>query len=133
MNFGDLRISTTSRTVLPNSVLAITYVANWRNDAMKDDIIPLLKVHEYFHGVSDEALEEIVRSAQVTYHEAGEVVHEANELLSNVGFVLRGRLKAVRVDARGRRVALPHDRARRTVRDDDRSHLRAGAHPGGGA
>ena len=29
------------------------------------------------------------------------VVHEANTLLTTVGFVLRGKLKAVRVDARG--------------------------------
>jgi predicted acylesterase/phospholipase RssA/CRP-like cAMP-binding protein len=49
----------------------------------------------------DEALHEVVRHAQVTHHAIGEVVHEANELLNIVGFVLRGRLKAVRVDAHG--------------------------------
>ena len=68
---------------------------------MSDDVIPLLKVHEYFRGVSDEALLEVVRHAQVTEHPAGSVVHEANVLLTTVGFVLRGRLKAVRIDARG--------------------------------
>ena len=68
---------------------------------MSDDIIPLLKVHEYFQGVSDEALNEVVRHAQVTHHPTGAVVHEANVLLTTVGFVLRGRLKAVRIDARG--------------------------------
>jgi predicted acylesterase/phospholipase RssA/CRP-like cAMP-binding protein len=68
---------------------------------MNDDIIPLLKVHEYFHGVSDEALKEIARHARVTHHPAGTVVHEANVVLTTVGFVLRGRLKAVRIDSRG--------------------------------
>jgi len=68
---------------------------------MSDDIIPLLKVHEYFRGVCDDALQHVVRHAQVTHHAAGSIVHEANVLLTRVGFVLRGRLKAVRVDSRG--------------------------------
>jgi predicted acylesterase/phospholipase RssA/CRP-like cAMP-binding protein len=68
---------------------------------MSDDVFPLLKVHEYFRGVSDEVLGEVARHARVTHHPAGDVVHEANVLLTTVGFVLRGRLKAVRVDARG--------------------------------
>jgi predicted acylesterase/phospholipase RssA/CRP-like cAMP-binding protein len=68
---------------------------------MGDDIIALLKVHEYFRGVQDEALQEVVRYAQVTHHPAASVVHEANALLTTVGFVLRGRLKAVRVDIHG--------------------------------
>jgi hypothetical protein len=44
-----------------------------------------LNVHEYFHGVSDESLEELARHARVTHHPAGIVV-------------LHGRLKAVRID-----------------------------------
>ena len=68
---------------------------------MTDGDISLLKVHEYFRGVSDEALNEVVRHARVTQHAAGSVVHEANVVLTTVGFVLRGRLKAVRVDDRG--------------------------------
>jgi predicted acylesterase/phospholipase RssA/CRP-like cAMP-binding protein len=68
---------------------------------MNDDVIPLLKVHDYFSGVPDEILQEVVRHAQVTHHPTGEVVHEANGPLTTVGFVLRGRLKAIRVDARG--------------------------------
>jgi predicted acylesterase/phospholipase RssA/CRP-like cAMP-binding protein len=67
----------------------------------KDEVIPLLKVNAYFKGISDEILDEVVQCATVTHHLAGEVVHEANVLLTTVGFVLRGRLKAVRVDARG--------------------------------
>ena len=68
---------------------------------MSDDVITLLKVHEYFRGVSDEALQEVVRHARVTHHPAGSVVHEANVVPTTVCFVLRGRLKAVRIDARG--------------------------------
>ena len=68
---------------------------------MTDDVIPLLKVNEYFRGASDEALREVATAGRVTQHPAGEVVHEANAPLAAVGFVLRGRLKAVRVDTRG--------------------------------
>src|SRR5262245_34863621 len=68
---------------------------------MNDDVIPLLKVHEYFRGASDEAIREVAAAARLTQHAAGDVVHEANAPLATVGFVLRGRLKAVRVDARG--------------------------------
>jgi NTE family protein len=68
---------------------------------VSDDVVPLLKVHEYFRGVSDEVLGEIVRLGRVVHHPAGAVIHEANVPLSTVGFVIRGRLKAVRVDARG--------------------------------
>lgn len=68
---------------------------------MADDVIPLLKVHEYFRGASDEALREVAAAGRVTQHAAGDVVHEANAPVTTVGFVLRGRLKAVRVDARG--------------------------------
>jgi predicted acylesterase/phospholipase RssA/CRP-like cAMP-binding protein len=68
---------------------------------VNDDIFPLLKVHEYFRGVSIEALRDVAAAARLTYHSAGAVVHEANAPLVTVGFVLRGRLKAVRVDPRG--------------------------------
>jgi predicted acylesterase/phospholipase RssA/CRP-like cAMP-binding protein len=69
---------------------------------MNDDIIPLLKVHRYFHGASDEALQDVVRHAHVSDYPTGSLVHEANVLLASVGFVLRGRIKAVRVDELGR-------------------------------
>jgi predicted acylesterase/phospholipase RssA/CRP-like cAMP-binding protein len=65
------------------------------------EIVSLLRVHEYFHAASDEALQEVVRHARLTHHAAGSVVHEANVVLTTVGFVLRGRLKAVRVDEHG--------------------------------
>jgi predicted acylesterase/phospholipase RssA/CRP-like cAMP-binding protein len=68
---------------------------------MNDEIIPLLKLHEYFRGLGDEALQEVVHYGRVTHHPAGSVVHEANVLLTTVGFVLRGRLKAVRVNVHG--------------------------------
>ena len=68
---------------------------------MSDDIVALLKVHGTSRGVSDEVLKEILQHGKVTHYPAGSVVHEANVLLTTVGFVLRGRLKAVRIDARG--------------------------------
>ena len=68
---------------------------------MNDEVIPLLKVHEYFQGASDETLEEVVRLGRVAQYPAGSVVHEADVVLTTVGFVLRGRLKAVRISPSG--------------------------------
>jgi predicted acylesterase/phospholipase RssA/CRP-like cAMP-binding protein len=82
-------------------VLESIFGTNWRGDAMSDDLVPLLKVHDYFRGMSDELLQEVARHSRVSHHQTGDVVHEANALLTTVGFVLRGRLKAVRVDSRG--------------------------------
>ncbi len=68
---------------------------------MSDEVIPLLKVHEYFQGASDETLQEVARLGRVAHYPAGSVVHEADVVLTTVGFVLRGRLKAVRVSSTG--------------------------------
>ena len=68
---------------------------------MNDEVIPLLKVHEYFQGASDETLEEVARLGRVAHFPAGSIVHEADVVLTTVGFVLRGRLKAVRISPRG--------------------------------
>ncbi len=66
-----------------------------------DDVIDLLKTHQYFHGVSDATIGEIARLATVTNHDAAAVVHELDDPLTSVCFVLRGRVKAVRVDSHG--------------------------------
>jgi hypothetical protein len=68
---------------------------------MPDEVIALLKVHEFFQGVADEILQEVMGPARVTRHPTGSIVHEADRVPTIVGFVLRGRLKAVRVSARG--------------------------------
>ena len=64
-------------------------------------VIALLKVHEYFQGASDETLQEVERLGRVARFPAGSIVHEADVVLTTVGFVLRGRLKAVRISHRG--------------------------------
>ena len=69
---------------------------------MGDDIIALLKAHAYFSGISDDILREIASIARVSTYAAGAVVHQPGEPLTSICFVLRGRLKAVRVDAHGR-------------------------------
>ena len=69
---------------------------------MSDDIIALLKAHEYFRGISDDILREIAGIARVSTYAAGAVVHQSGEPLTSICFVLRGRLKAVRVDAHDR-------------------------------
>src|SRR5688500_17169065 len=68
---------------------------------MTDADFSLLKVHEYFRDVSEETLNEVVQHAQVAHHAAGSVVHETNDAVMTVSFVLDGRLKAVRVDHHG--------------------------------
>jgi predicted acylesterase/phospholipase RssA/CRP-like cAMP-binding protein len=68
---------------------------------MDDDVIDLLKAHEYFRGVSDAVLGEIARIGTITNYDAAAVVHQLNDPLSSICFILRGRLKAVRVDSRG--------------------------------
>jgi predicted acylesterase/phospholipase RssA/CRP-like cAMP-binding protein len=68
---------------------------------MGHEVVSLLKVHEYFRGLPEADLQEVARLGRVAHHPAGTVVHEANVPLAAVGFVLRGRLKAVRIDGRG--------------------------------
>ncbi len=68
---------------------------------MDDNVVDLLKVHEYFRGISDEIIREIAAFATVSDHEAAAVVHEISNPLTSIFFVLRGQLKAVRVDSRG--------------------------------
>jgi NTE family protein len=72
-----------------------------KEDTPAEDVIGLLKAHEYFRGVSDAVLGEIARFGTVTNYDAAAVVHELNDPLASICFVLRGRLKAVRVDSRG--------------------------------
>ena len=57
---------------------------------MSDDILPLLKAHEYFRGIGEDTLPEVVRHAQVTHYPAGTVVHEANVLLTTSRFLTGG-------------------------------------------
>jgi NTE family protein len=66
-----------------------------------DDVVELLKTHEYFRGVGDAVLGEIARLATTRNYDAAAIVHELNDPLASICFVLRGRLKAVRVDLRG--------------------------------
>ena len=41
---------------------------------MNPELIPLLKVHEYFQGVSDDTLEEVERLGRVVQFPAGSIV-----------------------------------------------------------
>jgi len=68
---------------------------------MAVEIVPLLKLHEYFHHVSDEALHEVADAAQVLQFPAGVVVHEPDSIVNSIRFVLQGRLKALRIDIKG--------------------------------
>ena len=67
---------------------------------MDDDVIDLLKAHEYFRGISGAILGEIASFAKVTNYDAAAVIHQLNDPLTSICFILRGRLKAVRGLAR---------------------------------
>ena len=66
-----------------------------------EEVIDLLKTHQYFHGVSDATIGEIARLATVTNYDAAAIVHQLDDPLTSICFILRGRVKAVRVDSRG--------------------------------
>jgi len=69
---------------------------------MSDEILTLLKVHEYFRGISDEALRDVTHIAKVVTLPVGEIVHQPVDPVTSIRFILRGRLKAVKVDSHGR-------------------------------
>jgi predicted acylesterase/phospholipase RssA/CRP-like cAMP-binding protein len=69
---------------------------------MHRNFAALLKIHEYFHGASDEAIQDVLRLGQAKSFESGEVIHLPDTPVTSGMFVLRGRVKAVRVDAQGR-------------------------------
>ena len=68
---------------------------------MYEDVIDLLKAHDYFRGISGAVLGEIASLAKATNYDAAAVIHQLNDPLTSICFILRGRLKAVRVDSRG--------------------------------
>src|SRR4051794_777362 len=69
---------------------------------MHRNIPALLKIHDYFHGASEEAIQDVLRVGQARTFESGEVMHRPETPVTSCLFVLRGRVKAVRVDAQGR-------------------------------
>ncbi|WP_439622626.1 patatin-like phospholipase family protein [Gemmata sp.] len=69
---------------------------------MSDEIVALLKVHAFFRGLGDEAVRDVLAVGRAAEYATGGSVHEPGEPVASVRFVLRGRLKAVRVDAHGR-------------------------------
>ncbi|HEY6384002.1 MAG TPA: Crp/Fnr family transcriptional regulator, partial [Pseudolabrys sp.] len=84
----------------PRIVSMTTPAIRSRESTSVDDVIDLLKAHEYFRGVSDAILGEIAQFAKITHYDAAEIVHQFNDPLASICFILRGRLKAVRVDSR---------------------------------
>ena len=69
---------------------------------MTDDVLSLMKIHDYFRGLSDDILTEVAKHIEITYYETGDCAHEANEPVTFVGFLVRGRMKAVIVDEDGK-------------------------------
>lgn len=68
---------------------------------MQEEPCSLLKVHDYFHGISDEILADVAEQVDVVQFDTGDCVHQANDPFTQVGFLVRGRLKTVIVDQDG--------------------------------
>ena len=92
---------------------------------MNSEVLELLKVHDYFHGLSDETLREVASLGQLVVVPAGTVVQEADQPLTSIGFVLKGRLKAIRLDSQG------HEHFFRTMDRGEQFGLMMGALGGG--
>lgn len=69
---------------------------------MPDDTVSLLKIHDYFRGLSEEILVDVGDQTEVIQFDTGDCVHEANTPFTHVDFLVRGRLKTVKVDDDGR-------------------------------
>ena len=54
---------------------------------MSDEVAALLKVHEYFQGVSDETLQEVMRAPALSSRNGGS---QADVVLTTVGFCPAG-------------------------------------------
>ena len=61
-----------------------------------------MAVHEYFRGTSDTARRDVLEVGRVRYFALGDVVYQPEDSFASIGFVLRGRLKSVKVDVQGR-------------------------------
>ncbi len=68
---------------------------------MPEDILSMLKVHDYFRGLNEEILADVAEQVEIVSLDTGECVHETNEPFTEVGFLARGRLKTVVVDEDG--------------------------------
>lgn len=68
---------------------------------MDDEVFYLVKMHDYFRGVSEEAIADFSECAQVCHFDSGEYVHHANDPIESINFIVRGRVKAVYIDRQG--------------------------------
>jgi predicted acylesterase/phospholipase RssA/CRP-like cAMP-binding protein len=60
-----------------------------------------LRLHEYFQGVDDATLEAVAAIGEVISLDACEVIHRETEVPHYIVFVMKGRLKAVKIDRHG--------------------------------
>ena len=74
---------------------------NWSCAEVIEKIVTYLKMHTYFRGLSDEILVEVAKHVEVVEYDTGACVQAANEPVTSIGFLVRGRLKAVIVDQVG--------------------------------
>jgi hypothetical protein len=66
-----------------NEVSMTTPAMKLTGSTSSQDIIDLLKAHEYFRSVSEAALDEIARFGAVTHYDAAAIVHELNDPLAH--------------------------------------------------
>lgn len=68
---------------------------------MADEILDLLKTHDYFRGIEEDILRKLVAISQRLNFDIAVDVLQPGEPLDHIGFVLIGRLKAVQIDPQG--------------------------------
>lgn len=66
-----------------------------------DYALSLMRAHAYFRGLAEEILEEVAAHAKVRRFDVGDVVYAANQPVTDIGFLVAGRLKGMVVDPQG--------------------------------
>ena len=66
-----------------------------------DGKVDLLKLHPCAHGLTDEALREIVESAGLLCCRPGDCIHRANDPVTSVYLIIHGRLLTKVIDTQG--------------------------------
>ena len=69
---------------------------------MIDDKFLLLTIHPCVRGLGDEAVHEIADATQLKRFKSGTMLHQANELVGSVDFVIHGKLRVNFLDSRGK-------------------------------
>ncbi len=68
----------------------------------EDEKIVLLRMHRCVKGLSDEAVREIAEQMELIRYEAGEIIHQAKDVVTSIFVIVQGRLKVSMLDLHGK-------------------------------